>query len=534
MNPILSIVIPFRNEGVEVENTLISIFDHSNVKDIEVIVINDASDDGYNYAELLDRYNIRFIENRYRIGVAASRDKGVQLSSGKFILFLDAHMRFYDNDWSWRIIDLLSSDEKLLLCSQSKGLCDINHEIREIKGRPTAYGTSINFINSFRYLECNWIYMDFNPTENIVEIPCVFGACYAVSKHTWMYIKGLSGLSQYGNDETYMSMKVWLSGGKIKLIKDFLVGHIYREHQPYEVDIASRIFNRIWIASLLLDSDYRSRAFAYSKNLNDYNNSLFILFEKKVLFVKLYKYYRTILKIPYTEFISFNNAQSGIGNQYEGAASIVNRTKDFILKYYHSLSSVSLDDGKLGAILFLAVYSKHNLDEQILGSVNQYIDEIIQKDFDCLNNHALLDLGWVLCFLIIQGLIKKDKYFSIIDRIVDIIAEKNVVQNDFVLFCSTIKFMLAISHFSEVTISKHGNLTNVLYNLCRDYCYMKIYSKEIFDFVLYMEDRITYIPSIYDMVTINLPLDDYNPESYNLGLLGCAGVGIKLIIDNYV
>jgi len=38
MKPILSIVIPFLNEGEEVENTLISIFNHSDMKDIEVII----------------------------------------------------------------------------------------------------------------------------------------------------------------------------------------------------------------------------------------------------------------------------------------------------------------------------------------------------------------------------------------------------------------------------------------------------------------------------------------------------------------
>lgn len=183
--------------------------------------------------------------------------------------------------------------------------------------------------------------------------------------------------------------------------------------------------------------------------------------------------------------------------------------------------------------MFLAIYSIRNNNEKIAVLVNQYIDEIIQKNLDYLNLRILLELGWVLCFLIIQGSIKKDKYFSIIDRIVDKMTANDAVKNDSVLFCNTIKLMLAISHISEITISKHSNLIYVLYNLCKDYCSKNIYSKEIFDFVLYVEDRISYIPSIYDMVTINLPKDNYNPESYNLGLSGCAGVGIKLIIDNY-
>lgn len=50
------------------------------------------------------------------------------------------------------------------------------------------------------------------PKERNVDIACVWGAVYAVSKRCWQYLKGLSGLRRYGSDEVYVSMKVWLEG----------------------------------------------------------------------------------------------------------------------------------------------------------------------------------------------------------------------------------------------------------------------------------------------------------------------------------
>lgn len=56
----LTIIIPFLNEKIEVENTLNSIFSHTS-EDIDIIVINDCSDDGYDYDALEKKYSIIYI-----------------------------------------------------------------------------------------------------------------------------------------------------------------------------------------------------------------------------------------------------------------------------------------------------------------------------------------------------------------------------------------------------------------------------------------------------------------------------------------
>lgn len=238
--------------------------------------------------------------------------------------------------------------------------------------------------------------------------------------------------------------------------------------------------------------------------------------------------------MPFIEFVEYNNAHSDIKNQYHGTVEIIEKTKNFILKYYHYLSSFSLEDGKLGSILFLAIYTLHKQDNEIYEYVNQYIAELIQNDSNELNLYDMLDLGWTLSFLLIKGIVKLDVSNEVIERIIDKInlAKENVI-TDFVLFNNALRLLLAVSNFSENIISIREGLLNELYNLCKEYCTKEIYTKEIFEFILYMEEKIRYIPSIYDIATINIPLHDYNPESYNLGISGCAGIGIKLMIDNY-
>ena len=65
----LTIIIPFLNEREEVENTLKSIRDHS-VADIPIIVIDDGSDDGYDYLSVARKYGATYVRNDERMGVA--------------------------------------------------------------------------------------------------------------------------------------------------------------------------------------------------------------------------------------------------------------------------------------------------------------------------------------------------------------------------------------------------------------------------------------------------------------------------------
>lgn len=181
-----------------------------------------------------------------------------------YVMFLDAHMRFYDTKWSHRIIKELSADNKTLLCCQSKGFIKVGDSLTEVKGRPNSYGAYIDFEDIKQLIEPKWIFTeDPNPNAQTTLIPCVLGAAYACTKSFWLHLKGLSGLQYYGSDEPYISMKFWLSGGNCKLLKDVIVGHFYRNEFPYKVQTVARWYNRLLISELLLPNLKKSQVFSY-------------------------------------------------------------------------------------------------------------------------------------------------------------------------------------------------------------------------------------------------------------------------------
>ena len=87
-NVILSIIIPNYNKGKLLKNCIDSII-FQDLSNVEVLVIDDCStDDSY---ELLKSYtNIKIIKNESNMGVSLTRNKGLDLSSGKYVTFIDS------------------------------------------------------------------------------------------------------------------------------------------------------------------------------------------------------------------------------------------------------------------------------------------------------------------------------------------------------------------------------------------------------------------------------------------------------------
>lgn len=98
MESLLTVIIPFLNEGYEVEATIRSLKEHTSIP-FEIILIDDASTDNVDYAQIAEKYHCSLHRHLYRAGVANSRDEGVLLAKTKYVLLLDAHMRVYQQDW---------------------------------------------------------------------------------------------------------------------------------------------------------------------------------------------------------------------------------------------------------------------------------------------------------------------------------------------------------------------------------------------------------------------------------------------------
>jgi teichuronic acid biosynthesis glycosyltransferase TuaG len=93
MKPIVSVIIPVYNNALYIRKSIDSVLNQS--IEVELIIIDDCSTD--NIDEVLGKYksynNIIYLKNNLNIGVAASRNLGVDQAKGKYIAFLDS------DDW---------------------------------------------------------------------------------------------------------------------------------------------------------------------------------------------------------------------------------------------------------------------------------------------------------------------------------------------------------------------------------------------------------------------------------------------------
>lgn len=184
-----------------------------------------------------------------------------------------------------------------------------NDEIVPIPNRATSYGAYIQFQGN-DILSPKWIFgEEKEPDTNIEDIPCVLGAAYAASVRYWTYLRGLEGLIYYGFDETYISLKVWLEGGRCQLIKNIKAGHIYRTRTPYRICSEELIYNRLWIAELLLPEKLKKMVFSICEQqaTSLYQKMVKLLNDKVDEITKLKEYYKNIFTIDFPRIKRFNN-----------------------------------------------------------------------------------------------------------------------------------------------------------------------------------------------------------------------------------
>jgi glycosyltransferase involved in cell wall biosynthesis len=131
--PLVSVVIPIYNYGVQFEKTLCSIFE-STYKNLEIIIVDDGSDDEYvklKLESLEGHPNIKIIRQS-NSGPSSARNNGINNSNGEFILPLDADDMIYP-DYIQNCVNILRNNKNI-----SPVYCDTHHigQSQGIEQRP--------------------------------------------------------------------------------------------------------------------------------------------------------------------------------------------------------------------------------------------------------------------------------------------------------------------------------------------------------------------------------------------------------------
>ncbi len=267
--PELTVIIPFLNEGEEVETTIREI-KRTAAEAVDIILVNDASNDGFDYDSICERYSrVRYIKHKTRRGSGPAKQAGIDACKTPYFLVIDGHMRFYDDNWWIRIPEAIRTDERAVYCCRCKSW---SAETKQENSHSHDGGAYLKFIDKEKRQVLN-IQWDMRHTpacgdDNIADIPCVLGACYAATKKYWNYLKGYRGLKKYSCEEAYISIKAWAEGGRCRLINDVMIGHLFRTRFPYKVVSSEYYRNKLLIAELLLPQELRNEIIRCMKAMN--------------------------------------------------------------------------------------------------------------------------------------------------------------------------------------------------------------------------------------------------------------------------
>jgi len=108
VNKNVSIIIPAKNEGTNIFNTIKSILAAKTFISYEIIIVDDGSED--NVLRRLDKYiptGLITIISGNNLGVARARQLGARSAGGEILLFCDAHV-FVEDLWLDKLVQPLN------------------------------------------------------------------------------------------------------------------------------------------------------------------------------------------------------------------------------------------------------------------------------------------------------------------------------------------------------------------------------------------------------------------------------------------
>lgn len=263
MNPVLSIIIPSHCDNLECLETVKSIYATTAAQlaafEVEIVLVDDCSPEPVSKTiPVMERYtHVVHLRNQYRIGCGPSRYVGACAARGEWLLFVDSHMRFtpgWYEAWASEALrggttELLSERGMTLYCGSCLGLDEKMMDVTKAKPYFAAswnfYGPDRNkAIRQPQVFECIWA-----PEQagDAYEVSACMGACYFMTRHWFMQLQPLRHLKNWAGDEQELSLKAWLSGGRIVFLKNVRIAHKFKSGKLSKIAPSDPIRNKLFV-----------------------------------------------------------------------------------------------------------------------------------------------------------------------------------------------------------------------------------------------------------------------------------------------
>ena len=257
-NPTVSIVVPTKNEGDDLEYTIHHLLANSSSHEFEIIVIDDLSSDGSG-ADAAIRYvshpAVTVVRAEEWLGIGGARRLGASLAQGDVIAQVDSHT-FCPDGWLAPLVEPLrwadvAVVQATIRSMAAEGLTEGDTPIPSSES-PPGVGMTLNGFS----MEGKWIPYSNRPAGPF-EIPIAACGIHATSRVSLDAIGGYDDgmLPPFGGEQEELSIRAWLMGYRVMSVPGCEVWHKYRDSAagnpvPYEMPLYSRYHNYLRVALL--------------------------------------------------------------------------------------------------------------------------------------------------------------------------------------------------------------------------------------------------------------------------------------------
>ena len=247
-----SIILPTFNEGRQLAQTVASILRHSKGHQVEVIVVDDHSDD-FSGSQLADDYrsepSVKVIRNQVRRGAGGSRDVGAEIAAGDVLIFLDAHSRVPD-DW------LKTFESSANVCGAAASTTLFGTTLRPLNDG--MYAAEGNDARSAVFREANMVakYDRWRDTPNPYPCMLLTGGIMILDRGFFESLGGFDdGLQPpWGQEPEELCFRVWSQGYEVRMIPNLIIETLYKtEVSCTGIRAAKTTANRLRIAALYFE-----------------------------------------------------------------------------------------------------------------------------------------------------------------------------------------------------------------------------------------------------------------------------------------
>ncbi|NRD76724.1 glycosyltransferase [Bacillus sp. BRMEA1] len=248
--PVVSLVIPAKNEGRNVKNTIKSALKVKTSFPFEIIVVDDGSTDKCcDFISSLGINQIKRIQTN-GVGAAQARNIGANAAKGTYLIFCDAHL-FFEDDW---IEGLLEPIQQGIADAVTPGIANVDSP------QYPGLGQTLN-----ASLETQW---HLNKSE-LFPTAILPGGCLAISKEVFADIGGFDRYFKvWGYEDIELSIKMWLFGYTCFVQPAVKILHVFRSVHPYNINWDDFYFNMLRMAYSHFSEDRINKCKAAITNSN--------------------------------------------------------------------------------------------------------------------------------------------------------------------------------------------------------------------------------------------------------------------------